>query len=179
MSTELYMLSRCKVWYHSKATARTVHRAKKNKKLDMRLVPDHSSPQKWEKFYRDMAAGNMKSSSRQVQRGGGFLGPRVHARNYASLQDTIEPTVVSPSEMAVKQARSEANYRRNQSGAPPRRTQKKKNNNKRKGKAKSAKAKPQRAKAKPIKTSRKRKSTSQQSGVQTSKNKVARRDIFS
>lgn len=77
----------------------------------MHLTPDQPNPQKWEKFYKDMALGKLKSMRPIQKGGGGSLGPRVHSRHYTSVQDTVEPTVVSPAEMVVQQARSEIKHR--------------------------------------------------------------------
>ena len=80
------------------------------KTIKMHLTPDQPNPQKWERFYKDMALGKLKSM-RHIQKGGGSLGPRVHSRHYTSVEDTVEPTVVSPAEMAVQQAKSEIKHR--------------------------------------------------------------------
>ena len=70
----------------------------------MHLTVHQPNPQKWEKFYKDMAAGRMKLP-RPIQRGGGrAFGPGIHGCSYTSVQDTVTPTVVSPTQMAVQQA---------------------------------------------------------------------------
>jgi len=84
----------------------------------MKLVPNIPNPRIWEKFYTDMANGSLKSI-RHSQRGGGSLGPRVHSKHYTRIHDTVEPTIVSPTEMAVQQARSEVSYRADQNSTRP------------------------------------------------------------
>ena len=81
----------------------------------MKLVPNQSDPSKWEKFYRAMASGQFKPS-RHIQRGLGFK----RGKGYTTIQDTVEPKVVAPTEMAIQQAQSEMIHRQEHLSAAPR-----------------------------------------------------------
>ena len=73
----------------------------------MKLVPNIPDPEKWVKFYQAMANGRLKI---RQHGSGGALGPTLHASNYTSVRDTIEPMVVSPTEMITQQAQSAINH---------------------------------------------------------------------
>lgn len=78
----------------------------------MRLIPHIAGATQWEKYYKDLSAGRLRSQL-NVQKGyGGTLGPRLHARNYRNVEDTIEPmNIITPTAAATAQARSEIKTR--------------------------------------------------------------------
>ena len=81
----------------------------------MKLVPNMSDPEKWVKFYQAMAAGKLKPSNHNIQHGRGrSMGARRADPGYMVVEDKVEPMVVSPTEMAKKQAQSEVNHQRQQ-----------------------------------------------------------------
>lgn len=79
----------------------------------MRLVPHITNAPSWEKFYKDMSAGRLRKPV--IQSGyGGTLGPRLHARNYRNVDDTIEPAlaIITSSAGTTARASSEIKKRR-------------------------------------------------------------------
>ena len=82
----------------------------------MKLVPNKSDPEKWVKFYQAMAVGKLKPSRHNIQHGQGrSMGTRRADPGYTVVEEEkVEPTMVSPTEMAKQQAQSEVNHRQQQ-----------------------------------------------------------------
>ena len=76
----------------------------------MKLVPQIASAPQWDKYYKAMSEGRLRPSN--IQKGlGGTLGPRLHARNYRNVDDTIEPVIITPTAAVAARARSEIKSR--------------------------------------------------------------------
>lgn len=86
----------------------------------MRLVPHIAGAPHWEKYYKAMSTGQLRPPV--IQKGYGItLGPRLHARNYRSVDDTVEPmNIIAPAAAAgtaralseIKKRRSDAQIKK-------------------------------------------------------------------
>lgn len=134
----------------------------------MKLIPNAQNPKKWEQFYTDMASGNIKMVKR-IQRGSGSFRQGRHAKSYTRIQDVVEPTVVTPTEMSVQQAKSEIKHRRQATTT----------STKRKHSTPRGQSKSKKPKKKPTKGATRKKPVSKTSSRRGGKTKLPKNDIFS